>query len=313
MKLLLHIGAGKTGSTAVQDFLSLNRSLLLDEGVYLLGHPSTGDNRALAACCMGKYDFNGFFYYNGVAAEERESYRTEYFRSLLLELNALDSSIHTVVTSSEDFYSGLLRIDDIERLAAVVKPVFQEIEVLIYLRPQLEVLDSLYSTFLKNGQPLSYREFLELYFSPESVVYDFDKGLSQWESVFGFENINVHLFGAQEFVNGGLFDDFMHVLLPDRSVKVVRPSHRLNESLSPHGQKLMLAINKRLEAFSETKGWNPTWKAAVEYTSRKYTGKGIASRVPIERSAIVQMAASNDRVRLRYFPDRDTLFSRPIS
>jgi hypothetical protein len=255
--------------------------------------------------------FNGFFHYNRVVSEERELYRESYFRALSSELDQLDSSIHTVVTSSEDFYGGLVQLDDIERLAVVLKPLFQDIEVLVYLRSQLSTLDSLYSTFLKNGQPLTFKGYVESYFSPKSVVYDYDRGLRQWESVFGFENISVRIFGAQEFVNGDLYDDFIDVLLPNHSLELIKPEHRLNESLSPFGQKLILAINRRIEAFSVEKGWSPVWKAAIGYTSKKFPGKGIASRVPIDKKALLQMAASNEQVRLRYFPDRVELFGPP--
>jgi len=309
MKLLLHIGAAKTGTTAVQNYLALNRQQLLDEGVYLLDDSATGNNRALAACCTNENQFSAFFHYNRVPAEDREKYRKSYFRNLIVELDQLDSAIHTVITSSEDFYGGFLQEESIERLASYLKPVFDEIEVLIYIRPQLETLDSLYSTFLKTGQPLSYVKYVELYFSAASVVYNYDIGLRYWERGFGLDNMIVRIFKAQDMLNGDLFDDYMQFLLPDSSIELRRPNVRLNESLSPFGQRIMLATNRRIEAFSDEHGWNPNWKRLRDYFSVKFPGKGIAARVPIGHGDIVKMNDSNELVRLRYFPDRPRLFS----
>jgi hypothetical protein len=145
MRVLLHIGQSKTGTSAIQAFLTLNRSSLreaqvLYPAIKVGGMPiDLGAHNAVADSLVGLLRFPH------LSAEQ-------YFSQFFKEAQRIDASL--LILSAEHFFGGEPRIwavnnhqeylnlyrRKIEKLATFLKG--HDVSLLIYLRPQLDWLAS---------------------------------------------------------------------------------------------------------------------------------------------------------------------------
>src|SRR5689334_17073301 len=113
LKLYLHIGTEKTGTTSVQKFMSLNRGLLQRAGV--LYPVSPGNENHLALTAVAKVQGNEVWDKLGIADREAAGvFRRQFREKLTAELRAANCS--TVVMSGEHCSSRLRKDDDVKRL-----------------------------------------------------------------------------------------------------------------------------------------------------------------------------------------------------
>ena len=145
MRVLLHIGQSKTGTSAIQAFLTLNRETLAKNGIL---YPAInvsgmsldlGAHNAVADALLGKSRFPH------LSAEE-------YFEHFYAEAKKINAT--TLLLSGEHFFYGEPRIWDVaneDEYFSIYKKklmklstflVGHELEILIYLRPQLDWLSS---------------------------------------------------------------------------------------------------------------------------------------------------------------------------
>lgn len=311
MELLLHIGAAKTGTTTIQKFLYANRGHLKSQGFHLLQSPGLQNNRALASICIRKDRYVGFYHYNRIDSPEK---KLEFDRSVIAnlthELSEASQWAHTVISTSEDYYGGLLNVDEIQTLRSILQPWFSRIKVVMYIRSQVETLSSLYSTFLKNGEVVTLDSFVKERCTTDSNVYNFFKGVEMWSEVFGKRNMCVRLFDQSAFDNKNLLEDFSNQLGPGIFSALSQNIKVQNQSLTPIGQRLALAVNKRLPAFSEEHGWNKRNRAVIAFISRYFSGKGAS--LDTNATAFIEdlFYESNKLLHENYFSEHETLFSR---
>ena len=98
----------------------------------------------------------------------------------------------SVIISSEHFHSRLETREEIERLFALLKKRFSEIKVLVYLRRQIQVAVSLYSTLCRTG---GYRESIfPKNITEDNHYYNYYLLLEKWSNVFGQENLVPRIF-----------------------------------------------------------------------------------------------------------------------
>lgn len=311
MELVLHIGAAKTGSTTIQEFLRANVDNLKDKGFHLLQSPGGHNNRALAAMCIRRDRFVGVYHYNHIdSLESKLEFDRVVIEEMTKELAEVAEWAHTVISTSEDYYGGLLEIEEIERLRDILQSRFSRIKVILYIRGQVETLSSLYSTFLKNGDFVTLDEFVKERCLPDSNVYNFFKGAEMWSEIFGGDNLYLRLFDRDEFYNRDLLEDFSNLLGRGLFSALSHKIQVQNESLTPTGQKLALLVNKRLPAFSETNGWNLKNRALIAMISRLYSGKGAA--LDENTTALIEdmFCESNGLLQKKYFSDHEILFRK---
>src|SRR5438105_4289615 len=115
MNLYLHIGAEKTGSTALQQFLSANRELLRVQGILYPRSPGEVQHDSITAAC-GDWNLTGP--QRIVRKIETASKHEEFRRTLKdrLTQEVQEACLPKVVISDELLSSRLTSCSAIERL-----------------------------------------------------------------------------------------------------------------------------------------------------------------------------------------------------
>lgn len=187
MRLILHAGTHKTGTTSIQHFAHDNRDALLQRGLYYLsGKTSLGgktktwrSNNWVAHSLTGAYP----------EGEER-------FRQALDMARAAAAEGAAVLVSSEDLSSccrghqlwgGLDREDYRELQRAYLENLARlldgfDVEVVLVFRRADEYAESLYQTVVKSNRFSGDFEAFLRYHRP---VFEYARQIEQFETVFG--------------------------------------------------------------------------------------------------------------------------------
>lgn len=241
-KLIIHIGTEKTGTTSIQSFLNENRdSLLRDHGVC---YPSFGNS------IMGHFELVASLHpmcNNGRRAEfaQHVDYDPEIvWNEFCKDILSLDCE--TVVVSSEHF-SSRINSDGIRYVKKKLDERLPDykVEIFVYLRNQVDMFQSAYSTYIKTGGTKSIFELSEG-INGDGAYYNFYKLISMWSDVFGYEALTVRNFDSVKS-GVGLVSDFLTCLDIDFHIK--RRSEEKNITWNP--MFLEFARNLNLGSLSE--------------------------------------------------------------
>lgn len=177
--LYIHIGTHKTGTSAIQRFLALNKALLEQKG-FLFPEQS---RRAYY-----KHTDEGVF----VTRANQRSFQK------LVRLGQKKQK--KIIVSSETF-SLLENVFDL-------KPVLagSTVKIICYLRRQDDLFQSLYNQSVKGG---SNDQDISVFQAP---YMDYFQLLAPWAECFGQNNMIVRVYEKQQLLNQSLIDDFMDAL-----------------------------------------------------------------------------------------------------
>jgi hypothetical protein len=308
MKVILHIGTEKTGTSSIQEFLLQNKKELARQGFFYLHMRGRNEYRAFPAYCMNEGRVDDYFRHNGIVdKKERERFDRDFFTSYKQGIELIPEGIHTVIVSSEHFASRLKKIEEVSRAKKLIEQDFSSAQVVCYLRNQVAKVCSGYSTRIKTGGIDSFNEYFNLYINNSWDEYD--KRLSPWSEVFGFENINVRLFDQSAFIGGTLLDDFCNTLSETLFEHLELPVERHNESLSRLGCEVMRRVNY---LFPECIRGNSAIENHRVNIIRMIARFVKGDRVRLNAEQIQQISQryglANERTCDKYFPDRSHLF-----
>jgi len=216
--LVLHIGMGKTGSTAIQNCLALNRELLRQEDIAypVWQNPQKRNN------------------HNGIAQCLSSEQHRHYLEPFLADLHTDKAS--TLIISGETLFvyperyafarplrtklggSVFARnytpppadvwiprkralIEELRRLL----PKAEEYRIIVFLRRQDLWLESVYNEDIKGGHVwCRFDEFEKYYFN----TLHYKEQLSIWEEVFGGESLVVRVYEKSQ-LPGGVVPEFL--------------------------------------------------------------------------------------------------------
>ncbi|CAH6977955.1 putative Glycosyltransferase [Vibrio chagasii] len=233
VKLVVHPGTTKTGSTYLQHFFEINRFTLLKQGIYYpefgvfwqecRPHKQAGHNLFRQEANLGKRDL----------------------LNKLLSVVKQNKSIDTVVLSSEAFYLGYA---DIAPMLEELKQFF-DVQVVTYFREPISWANSQYCEFVSGGAigriSVSFEEWIQQEKTKSWLRYDgFIKVLS--DSV-GLDNVIVREYERDNFSNGDLVEDFFDAMgfHFERENYVTPPKQKSNEAtLTKEQVELMRVFNE---------------------------------------------------------------------
>lgn len=200
-KLTLHIGAHKTGTSTIQNWMYNHRQFLKENGVT----PFFTANGKHTVQVNQTYYFNHSKIKQGVVTIDPN-----------LAVNLKQCNEENVVMSSECF-SWIHDREELAKLKSSLQPHFSSINILIYIRRQDRQALSHYQQRAKSWEAEG------LYFSGENKAFptldenaqsylDYYNHFAMWGDVFGDDNVTFKVFDRALLKNNCAVSDFLDVL-----------------------------------------------------------------------------------------------------
>lgn len=232
--LYMHIGQPKTGTSALQAFLSMNRELLREKGVY---YPVLDGDYAVR-------EKKGAMSGNAVnlrklacPLEQFDKVKLEYVRQIE-ELLAHDDKI---LLSSEGMWWG----NYAQKVCGNLKALLGDrvvMKVIVYLRRQDDEMESIWNQEVKT---FLYTKNCQTYVKEHICDYDYDTRLSAIAEVIGKENMIVKIYDGGRFTNGNyIFEDFLSVFGIDDIHDFKKQQFQINPSMGKNVIEIKRILNQ---------------------------------------------------------------------
>lgn len=192
-RIILHVGTPKTGTTAIQSAMATGREQLSGLGVC---YPKAGEpGRGL----HGHHNLA----YEIAPGPNRLKFRQEYGTWANLVEEVRKSGASTVLISSEAFRFHLARL-----LAARIAEFWpaERIEVVLYLRPQWEYIESGYNQLARFGG-IEGESIAQFWMRQSKRLGDYRHLISVWEQNFP-NSLVTFLPYTRQRMEGGIVQDF---------------------------------------------------------------------------------------------------------
>ncbi|WP_137168123.1 hypothetical protein [Salinimonas lutimaris] len=213
--LILHIGTGKTATTAIQHFLYNSHAYLSKFNAKYVESGLIDDNHHLL--CRN--------FMRGHTSTQDDI--SQSILDLKKELSESDYSSYIV---SSEYFPGLA-LEEIKELAEAVSGL-AEVKVIVYLRRQDRYLESWYLQLLKSG---NFNHSLEVLRERliQDKIFDYPYLIDLWSKIFGKNNVIVRPYEKSQFFKSDILKDFLNSLdMFDEEFEVQIKSISANSSLS---------------------------------------------------------------------------------
>lgn len=199
-RLLLHLGATKTGSTAIQHFLDANRPALLRRGVWV---PEFG----LFAQAERPWKTAGHARFLHEATGGRRVLRDRLWAGLAA-LRSLGAEIDTVVVSSEAFFLSEHPEQVVGHFEGFV------VEALLYLRRQDLWAEAQYAEYVAGGAVGRVSASIETWLADPRVrrLLDYEGVVGEWRAALGpggGDRLIVRAYERAQLADGDGISDFI--------------------------------------------------------------------------------------------------------
>lgn len=303
-RAILHIGTEKTGTTALQAYLATKRDALAERGFWYSKAAGKKNHLKLylyASEGMG----NAKTMIDRIAKDaESDSFENEFVEELEREVR--EHGDKTFVFSNEHC-RGRLSKPQVARLHGLLSRLFDEIQIVVYIRRQDELAVSRYSTMLKAGLA---RETVINNTGEQEYFYDYWRFLQRWSAIFEKARMTVRIFEKGALKGDSVIADFCEATgVPALTHK----DKRENQSLLPPYQEFLRQMNIRLLKDSRDDGAAVRVRLMRMILVKLGSGRG---RMPSREQAEAfyqSYAESNEKVREKFFPERTTLFEEDFS
>ncbi len=172
--------------------------------------------------------------------DQQTAFRDGVRLALAQQVENAPADTKTCILSSEHLHSRLKTSEHIERVKNLLLPLFDDIEIHLHLRPQVDVVVSLASTQTRVGGAVRKAFFDRP--QPSQIYYNYNTLTRAWEDVFGSENVKLLAFketpGFLGFMGRHLGLDLGSMPVPDRvneaiDVRVMAMANAMIESGKP--------------------------------------------------------------------------------
>jgi hypothetical protein len=247
MECFIHIGTAKTGTTAIQSFLEINKNTLNKLGYYV-DFDNSFNHWPLALISLSEYRediiLNALLKFANVCnQEELDNYVVNYIKKLEHVVNA--NKDKKFIFSSENIQMELKDKVELQNLKGLLNRLgFTKIVVIVYLREPYSLACSLFSEIVKHGySSIQPPEPQNKFFNH---VCNHKNTLQLWESVFGKENIFARAYDRTFFHQNSLIHDFLYTLKIDTCNENFDFSkHPINKGIANTEVLIRAALNKQ--------------------------------------------------------------------
>lgn len=306
MKLIIHIGTEKTGTSSIQDSLQRNRDILIQNGYFFSQCGGVKNNLMFPLYCMDESRDDPYFRNNKInTLEKRQEFKRNFEQSFKNEISAIPNNIHTVIISSEHFHSLLINQSEVDLMKNLVAKHFSDIKIVCYLREQVETCVSHYSTVIKSGLTPDFKEFISNC-SSSNPYYNYLSLLDRWASIFDYKNIIISKYIRQLLVEEDIIKDFYSKINLDYKSMSLVSDFESNKSLNYVGQCLLKELN-----FIQQK-LNVSFKGPVSFITNNYTGKGQNVSANLYHELYEHFRSDNRKVSNKYLNIDSDLFPKKV-
>jgi len=293
-ELILHVGIHKTGTTSIQHFFHRNFDVLLQNGVL---YPKSLRKLGTGVTHFAHHDLAWHF---GFSGNKTRLAKTD---SIAKRLNGefLRTNARKIFISSEalEYFSSISSLENFRD-----EFIDFDVKILIYIRRQDKLLQSVFKQRVKTGMTVGFNKFYK------KANFNFDEKISEWETVFGIENIKIKIFDDPEVKSnliGNLLND-----LGIENTKAFKKEEFLSKNESFSNEHT--AFIRQLNAFSNAERRGEVFKFFKQlYDEKKFE---FDDKSFFTKKQLMQFykknADSNESLRLRYFPEREFLFDWDI-
>lgn len=207
MKLALHIGTTKTGTTSCQRWFAGNREALAEQGVIYPASLGDVNHRKLMVYGRDSDKPDEAFRRNGIKTKDdhaafRKTLETEFTAEVAAHPNA-----RTWVISNEHLHSKITTLRMIRRVRDFLAPHFDQITVYLHLRPQVDLLVSGASQRARLGKSVTPAALTRKSVSENSAYFNYNQIVTRWEEVFGADHLRVVPFTRHSNITALLADE----------------------------------------------------------------------------------------------------------
>ena len=316
MQAILHIGIEKTGTTTIQEFIQLNRTLLREQGVRVLDCAGFSNNWKFATFAMNPDKTDDLVIREGIESiEARKKWRDNFKSKLNEELASGIESDQSVLISSEHLHSRLVTVEEVDRIKSLLSPYFSDFKIVVYLRRQDKLALSSFSTYYKAGGVDSLLDRLAAQANTDLDYYDFDRLLEKWSEVFGVESVVPRIFSRKSFHQQNLLADFIEACNLSNENMNFESVDQQNSSLSKGALEALRSFNMYFPADDSVVNSRNNLNLRAKFVKTLETEHSGVPQVVSRETAegfVNQFADSNARVAQRWF-NRAKLFNDDYS
>jgi len=296
MKLYLHIGIEKTGTSSIQSFLHENRKLLLEK--YKILYPVTG-------LWVDKSHHDLAF---SAINSKLHTDNPKNFDSLFMELtDEIEQSNCESVLISSEIFRGLHETIYFDIFIRKLQTYFSEIELLVFLRDQPYWLLSMYNQYVKDLS-IGYCDKFENFYELMKDKMDYLNMIDRWNEYIGKEKI--HIFRYLEKNNNNRRSSIKHIIdfFNFKSNEMVFVENR-NISLNRIQLELFrffnrINLDRKDREFINMLIKNNFNEKAYDYLMNKYAVCSLEFKQKIQESFL----ESNMKLNLKYLGSDELLF-----
>ncbi len=233
--LYIHIGTPKTGSSAIQAFLSQNREVLTQKGF-----------------CYPKFPFhydyvsknrNGYF----LRAKKLENRQSDFEEGIEMLRKAFEEYSNVILSEEGIWYENFKWH---QQLFDVMQEKGYQVKIIVYLRRQDDYVVSRWNQFVKSySYKYKHRDtddgiwenFLKRELKDSRLNYF--TTLKKLEDIYGEGNILVRRYDRNYFTKGSVISDFLQTVGLERTDEYTEAQLVVNPSLSPNTAEIQRVLN----------------------------------------------------------------------
>jgi hypothetical protein len=230
LKLIIHVGTPKTGTTSLQSYLDKKQSKLRGKGILYphnirsIDNPNAPKHQWLEKNLIGSHWQHLFENFKNITAQVQDN-------------------THTIILSSEGIYNYWWDFSNESKEVLSVLAKYFDIDIWVWFREPLAFVESYYKQCIRNpqvknnrcyGKDLSFAEMLDIKWFSQHLNYQ--GFVSECEAVFGENSISVFRY------QGDVVQEVMLKLglaTADNNAKL-----RKNQSLNSVAVALLRTINR---------------------------------------------------------------------
>lgn len=283
MKIVVHIGWHKTGTTSIQQLLLRNKNVLAEEFGVLYPEAGLleGAHHLIPWAYIGKRESPW-----GAMPVLADGPR-KFIDDAMAESES--RSCQSIILSSEEFCT--LSRQQIEMFGECMQAVFTDISIVAYIRRQDRIVESSYNMEVKWWGTRSGMSFSEYVVGKEAYP-NFWETLKNWADVFGARSLIVRHFEKKQFANEDVRQDFLSSIRLELPVSTF-PTENANDSLGPKTLEFVRLMN---QLKTTRRAHDETIKSVMDWDKKNNTSTCVLFS-PEDRAAFMAHCdAENERL-----------------